>query len=295
MNSKNKWIEVTIPAHSESFDVLENFLFENGSCGTVETENSVKGYFTWLTVNSRIKSNLITYITNLRQLGHKIQNPLYKSIPEQDWNTNWKNHFTLQQVTPSIIVKPPWISHTSSKDQIIIDIMPRMAFGTGTHETTKLCLKMLSSSIRPNNHVLDIGTGSGILAIAAAKMGASTVLGIDIDKNAIDNAIENIRLNRVEKQVEIRIGSLNVTNKKMYNIICVNIDRTTLTPMMTTLNKQLDSEGYLIISGILISEEKPIAVSVRNSGFALIEKNKQGEWLGLLLKHAEKSKHKAKE
>jgi ribosomal protein L11 methyltransferase len=294
MSIKKKWIEVTIRTHSESFEILENFLFEMGSCGTLETEEGIKGYFHELSFDKKIKSRLNTYIKHLRQIGFTIQNPVYTLIPEQDWSTNWRKHFTTLQITPNMIVKPPWVPCKSRKDQIIIDIMPRMAFGTGTHETTKLCLVMLNNSIRPNDHVLDIGTGSGILAIAAAKMGASKVIGIDTDENAIHNAIENVQLNRLENQINIRYGSIVVACDKIYDVICANIDRTTLIPMMTTFKELLNTKGYLILSGILNSEEIAIMDTVRKSDLTLVQKNHREEWLGLLLKHTEKTKHKVK-
>lgn len=289
MSRKNKWIEVTIHAASESFDVLENFLFEIGSCGTMETEYGIKGYFPALTIDKKTRSCLNTYIKNLRQIGYEIKNPLYKLIQEQDWSTNWRNHFTFTQITPNMVVKAPWIPFESRKNQIIIDIMPRMAFGTGTHETTQLCLEFLSKIIKQKDRILDVGTGSGILAIAAAKMGASTVFGIDTDENAIHNAVENIKLNRVENQVKIRLGSIDAACGRTYDVICANIDRTTLIPMMITLKELLDPNGFLILSGILNAEEKAVIASIQKADLSVVQKKERGEWLGFILKHTEKN------
>ena len=283
MKSKKSWIEVTIPSTPASFEVLENFLFEMGSCGTIETEGAVKGYFPQSQIDDTTKTRLKTYIENLGALGHQIENPMYKEIPQEDWNTNWRSHFTPVQITPNILVKPPWFANESGKNQIVIEIMPRMAFGTGTHETTKLCLEMLSSTIKPNDHVLDVGTGSGILAIGAAKMGAFRVLGIDIDESAIDNAVENVRQNRVKVQVEIRSGSIDVVGKEKFNLICANIDRKTLVPIIEKMKKRLHPGGRLALSGILESEEKEIMRPVQKAGLVCRDKKRQGEWIGLLL------------
>ena len=283
MKNKQTWIEVTIPSEPESFEVLENFLFELGSCGTIETEEAIKGYFTHSQIDENTKNRLNLYIENLRKLGRQIRTPVYTEIPQEDWNTNWRIHFTPVQVTPNILVTPPWIAHENRIDQIVIEIMPRMAFGTGTHETTKLCLEMLRDTIRPNDHVLDVGTGSGILAIGAAKMGAVRVLGIDIDENAIDNAVENIRQNRVEARVDIQAGSIDAVGKEKFNLICANIDKKTIAPIIEKLKKRLHPGGRIILSGILKSEEQEIMVPIQKVGLICKWKKQLGEWIGLLL------------
>jgi ribosomal protein L11 methyltransferase len=284
MKNENTWIEVTIPSEPASFEFLESFLFELGSCGTIETEEAIKGYFSKLQIDEKTKPRLKNYIENLGALGHQIGTPMYTEIPQEDWNTNWRKHFTPVQVTPNILVKPPWIAHENRPDEIVIEIMPRMAFGTGTHETTKLCLQMLSEIIHSNDDVLDIGTGSGILAICAAKMGASRVLGIDIDEDAIDNAIENIRQNRVETQVEIRSGTIDMVDKEQFNLICANIDKRTLVPVIQKFKKQLYPGGRVILSGILKSEEKDIIHPIQKAGLVFLGKKQLGEWIGLLLR-----------
>jgi ribosomal protein L11 methyltransferase len=284
MKNEHTWIEVTIPSGSESFEALENFLFESGSCGTTEIEEAVRGYFLQSQIDEQIKNRLNIYIENLRKLGHQIEAPVYTEIPQEDWNTIWRKHFTPVQVTSNVLVTPPWIVHENRTDQIVIQIMPRMAFGTGTHETTKLCLEMLRDAIRTNDRVLDIGTGSGILAIAAAKMGAAHVIGIDIDESAIDNAVENTRLNRAENLVEIRIGSIDVVGKETFDVICANIDKKTLTQMIQKMKNRLRPEGCLILSGILESETKEIMIPIQKAGLICKDKKQLGEWTGLLLK-----------
>jgi ribosomal protein L11 methyltransferase len=283
MKNKQTWIEVTIPSEPESFEVLENFLFELGSCGTIETEEAIKGYFSQSQIDESTKNRLNIYIENLRKLGHQIRTPVYSEIPQEDWNTNWRKYFTPVQVTPNILVTPPWISHENRTGQILIEIMPRMAFGTGTHETTKLCLEMLADTIGPNDHVLDIGTGSGILAIGAAKMGAARILGIDIDENSIDNTAENVRQNRVETCVEIRAGSIDSAEDEKFHLICANINRKTLVSMIRTMKKILHPGGRIILSGILKSEEQEIMISIQKAGFVCKKKKQLGEWIGLLL------------
>jgi ribosomal protein L11 methyltransferase len=289
MKNEHTWIEVTIPAGPESFEVLENFLFEQGSCGTTEAEEAVRGYFSQSQINEQIKNQLNIYIKNLRKLGHQIKTPVYTEIPQEDWNTNWRKYFTPVQVTPNILVTPPWIGHENRTDQIVIEIMPRMAFGTGTHETTKLCLEMLADTIRPNDHVLDVGTGSGILAIGAAKMGAVRVLGIDIDENAIDNATENVRQNRVEACVEIRSGSIDSARDEKFHLICANINRKTLVPMVEAMKKNLHAGGRIILSGILKSEEQEVMIPIQKAGLVCKDKKQSGEWIGLLLQWAQRS------
>ena len=292
MNSKKRWLEVTIPASSALFDALENFLFEIGSRGTLETENGISGYFNESLNTDDIKNSIQAYIRNLRALGHSVQEPVYQSIEEEDWGKNWRKYFTAVEVTPYIVVKPPWIPREAREGQIIIDITPRMAFGTGTHETTQLCLEFLGLAIHKGDRVLDIGTGSGILAIASVKMGAAEVLGIDIDENAIQNANENIKQNGVGERIRIRHDTIDSVPQNRYNVICANIDTKTLTPILTRLKALLYPGGHLILSGILHSEEKTVTVSALKSGFTAIDNKQRGEWSGLLLKRPSGNKEK---
>jgi len=283
MNRLTSWIEVTIPAASESFEPVENFLFEQGSCGIEEDKKVLKGYFREDLFSEKIKKLLEFYIENLRKMGFSVGNPEYRNIPAEDWNHNWKKNFKPIQITSRIVVKPPWEKWKNKSNQIIINIIPKMAFGTGTHETTQLLLELLEVYLHPSETVLDIGTGSGILAIAGAKLGASRVLGVEIDRDAVKNAKENIFYNKVDHIAEIRSGSIETIGSEKFDLVLANIDRITITNLLPKLGGYILPDTRLLFSGFLTTDEKEMKETFSVYGYQPIETKSKGEWLSFVV------------
>ena len=283
MNRLTSWIEVTIPAASESFEPVENFLFEQGSCGIEEDKKVLKGYFREDLFSEKIKKLLEFYIENLRKMGFSVGNPEYRNIPAEDWNHNWEKNFKPIQITSRIVVKPPWEKWKSKSNQIIINIIPKMAFGTGTHETTQLLLELLEVYLHPSETVLDIGTGSGILAIAGAKLGASRVLGVEIDRDAVKNAKENIFYNKVDHIAEIRSGSIETIGSEKFDLVLANIDRITITNLLPKLGEYILPDTRLLFSGFLTTDEKEMKETFSVYGYQPIETKSKGEWLSFVV------------
>ena len=202
-------------------------------------------------------------------------------IPAQDWTKAWRAHFKPVRITPHIVVKPPWEAWDAGSQEIVIDITPRMAFGTGTHESTHLAMELMESHLNPEDHVLDIGTGSGILAIAAVRLGALSVLGVDIDEDALANAEENIRRNGVDDLVEVRHGSIDAVDSVKFDLILANIDRKTLIDLIPQLAAFVRSGTKLILSGILTEEITMIEEILLMSGCRILESRQKGEWTGV--------------
>lgn len=172
-----------------------------------------------------------------------------RHLKESDWRESWKKHFGVQRIGRTLVVKPSWTQDRLKGDEIVIEIDPGMAFGTGQHPTTALCLRALEDLIRPEMRVLDLGCGSGILAIAATKLGASSVVAVDIDPNAVRAARENAVANGVAHAVEVREGTL--ASDEVFDLIVANISGLTLERLALTLAKSLRSGGILISSGFL--------------------------------------------
>ena len=282
MNKSQTWLEVTIPCSREAMEAVENFLFELGSCGLEEGRGFIKGYFVENVRYEKIASPLNIFLQSLRKIGFSAGNPVIRGVPLQDWSIEWREHFKPIRITSRILIKPPWESWEGSGDDIIIDIMPRMAFGMGTHETTRICIELLEDYIGPSDTVLDIGTGSGILAIIAAKLNASDILAIDIDEDAVENARENVRLNHVEHRVRVRCASVEAIGPQEFNLILANIDRNTITIFLPELMKVMNTGSRLILSGILMNERHQIENELVASKYRLVEMRQMGEWLGLV-------------
>jgi ribosomal protein L11 methyltransferase len=207
--------------------------------------------------------------------------PALRRIVSQDWNTEWRAYFKPVQVTPRIVVKPPWETWRARGDEVVVDIMPRMAFGTGTHETTRLCLELLEWVLLPGDVVLDIGTGSGILGIAAVKLGALWVLGVDVDADALANARENAIQNGVLGRVLLACGSAEIVGSQPFRVVLANIDASTLTRLLPMLRSLGEPDGRWIFSGILASEGSLFEEALSTAGYFLIDKRSSGEWIGL--------------
>ena len=273
-------------------EAISNFLIEEGATGVEEVDEDLKWekfkvYFPQNGKGKKVLQSLSRYLKSLEKITPEISRAKIEttSIAEQDWGENWKRFFKPVQATSTFVVKPPWSKIRLRKNQIPIDIYPAMAFGTGTHASTRLCLKALERrSGKRGLSVLDVGTGSGILSIAAARLGAREVLGLDIDSVAIKNARENVERNRVSDIVKIRKGRVGDILKRFDRVVA-NIDFKNLKRMRRSLIRHLKDRGFLILSGILTEEEERIRRNYLEMGLLRwVETEREGEWACLVFK-----------
>lgn len=203
----------------------------------------------------------------------------HESVIEQDWLAEWKKHW--KPVTVGrFVVAPPW-GEVASTDKHIIRIEPNMAFGTGTHETTQLCLKAISDNLISGQSFLDVGTGTGILAIAAAMMGASMIVGCDIDADPVAIARKNARANNVGDQIEFYRGSIE-NEKRVFDVVCANLTLDAILPILGSLIGR--SRKTLLLSGILVEQEEEIREEFKKFGMLDVELQAAGEWLAIVLR-----------
>jgi ribosomal protein L11 methyltransferase len=318
MNKPSKWISVFVPTSDDAFEAVSNYMFEHGALGTEERPEGVLAYFRGADFSKDAASALEIYLEGIRGLGCEAGKPVWSDVADEDWGAKWREGFRPVAVTSRLVVKPPWEKTPSGFHGVVVDIYPRMAFGTGTHETTQLCLILLEKHLSAGDAVLDLGTGSGILAIAAAKLGAGRVMGLDPDQDAVDNAVENVATNKVEDRVCIRKGSVEnindvprascigkdkkssefqVPGSKMataefrstkheargtsFDLIVANIDRVTLVDMIPRLKGFVKDEGKLILSGILTAEREIILDVLAKAHWKVHDMPSKGEWTGL--------------
>jgi ribosomal protein L11 methyltransferase len=287
-----RWLVVELDIAKESAEGVSNFLTERGANGIEELEGDLqhiklRTYFREDGKERRTLQSLRRYLKSLEKIAP--ENPPARiktvSIPEQDWGENWKRFFKPIQVTPKFVVKPPWSRIRLKREQIPIEITPGMAFGTGTHATTILCIRALEERIKKRDlSLLDVGTGSGILCIVAAKLGAKEVWGIDIDRVAAENARENVERNHVSDVVKIREGSIGGLHKK-FDIIVANIDLKSLRRMRRPLLNHLKDKGLLILSGILVEEKERARLHYLQTGhLRWVKTAQEKEWACLIFK-----------
>ncbi|NKB70562.1 MAG: methyltransferase domain-containing protein [Candidatus Latescibacteria bacterium] len=209
-------------------------------------------------------------------------------VEARDWAASWRRFFRPVWATARIVVHPPWIPVDIGPDQIDICIEPKMAFGTGGHESTQLCLQALQQVLRPGDCCLDLGTGSGVLAIAALRLGAGSVLALDVDPEAVANARENIVLNGLaEAAVEVRVGALERGPEKAFRLIVANIQSHVLKPLLSLLQRRLQVGGDIVFSGLLGREEETFAQAVAEAGLIPGAVYRKNEWIALAARRAD--------
>jgi len=204
-------------------------------------------------------------------------------VKNRNWNEEWERGIVPIEVTDRIIVRPSWHAEKpewAGKTVLVID--PKMAFGTGHHESTKLALRLLAKHLRQNDDVLDVGTGTGILAIAAIKLGASKVIAIDNDPWAFANATENVEQNGVKAQVTVALKAVEDFPPSVFDLLIVNISRNAILKNMNLLSAKVGQAGRMILSGLLEVDADEMTAELKKHGFKVAEKLKENEWVGIV-------------
>ena len=293
------WLEISLLVNGELAEAVAEVLSRYIDGGIVientkmdkrhnPVEEKVR-VFGYLPVNHRLEETRKKISEALWHLG-QIQ-PLPKSshtfIEESNWMESWKQHYRPIEVGERFLILPAWVSPQPNNKRLAIQIEPGMAFGTGTHPTTQLSLELLEHWQHPGDRVIDVGCGSGILSIAAAKLGAESVLAVDVDEKAITLTEESVQLNQVGGVVKIGFGSVAdiLEGRFPFNqasVVVVNILSRVLRQLIKDdIGKLVSERGTLIFSGILEEEEEEIVMALGKSGFHIVERMGRQDWVGL--------------
>lgn len=205
-------------------------------------------------------------------------------VKDEDWSQVWKKFYKPFRAGRSLVVKPSWESYEAKPGDKIIQLDPGMAFGTGTHETTGMCLDLLDDYLIPGTRVIDLGTGSGILAIGAALLGAQDVLAIDIDPTAVKVAKENVAINGLTQQIEVMEGDLLEHVNQICGLCVANIIADVICLVAQPLKAHIAPGGLFICSGIIKEREADVAASLSAAGYTLLETRRRGEWVAMVSK-----------
>ena len=202
------------------------------------------------------------------------------SVKEEDWANNWKQYYKPTRIGDNIVIKPEWEDYEAGENDLVIRMDPGMAFGTGSHETTSMCIVNLEKYVNKDSTVFDIGCGSGILGIVAAKLGAKDVVGIDIDAVAVKVAKENISKNGVDKVMVAMEGNLadDMDKDKKADIVVANIIADIIVILAKDVKSFLKEGGIFISSGIILAKIDEVVASLEENGFEIVSVEKKGEW-----------------
>jgi ribosomal protein L11 methyltransferase len=277
------WTKLTLDVPGDLSDLVSGLLFEAGTSG-IEVEDGadrtrvrMSAYFE----REEGRAAATAALDRLRQDGAGVGPAAVAEVPDERWGEQWRAFFQPVRATDRMVVGPPWAEMEAGPGGMVIVIEPKMAFGTGRHESTRLALKALERVVRPGDRVLDLGTGSGVLSIAAARLGARC-LAVDVDPVALDNARENVALNGVADRVEVVCGSLDAVREAGFDGIVANIQTSVLVPLLGDLRERLRRGGRLILSGILDREEAQVREALRRTAWGGPEVIREGEWIGVV-------------
>ena len=300
------WIEITVVTSSEASDVVSGFFYNTGVDGVsildsedvafkkknpsgwdyfdenllkVKEGAIIKGYY-------KEDDKLQEYIEYIKESVEKLpefgfdkgEGSVYVvKVNEGDWENIWKQYYKPTKIGERIVVKPIWEPYEVKNDEIVVELDPGMAFGTGTHETTRMCMKSLEKYTQKDSTVFDIGTGSGILAISAAKLGAKHVVAVDLDPVAVDSAKKNVGYNNISN-IEVLHGDLmEVVNGKA-EIVVANIIADVIIFLVEGVKEFLNKDGYFITSGIILAKVDEVVEKFKQCGFEIVEVIRDGEW-----------------
>ena len=302
--NKGKWLKIELSAAPLLVDALSNFLIDIGAQGVYqeELESQAAGDFGAASAKEVIKAylpfdirlehridSLKTYLESLIYLFPEIEELDFvtETVVDQNWGEEWKKYFKPLRVSKNIVIKPTWERYTPAGRDIVIEIDPGMAFGTGQHPSTRMCLEALEDIILKdrtikNWRVLDVGTGTGILGIACAKLGADRVVCVDIDKKAAEIARENVAVNHVEDRIQIINRDVN-TIREPFDLIVANLTVQILLRIHTHLMSLIENAGYLVISGIIDQHKSDIESHFLTDIFTLHHIITEKEWVCYVL------------
>ncbi len=243
---------------------------------------SVTGYFPkneQTEKKCRILENELKRLRNENKITGRV---VYREIDEEDWAESWKAYFWPEKITENIVVRPTWREYKPGLNETVLEIDPGMAFGTGTHPTTALCISMIEKYLEPGNSFLDIGTGSGILMIAAEKLGAEKIWGTDTDEVAVEIAEKNLLLNKIKPE-KFKVINSHLANpvEEQFDIVAANILSEVIIVLLNDVRKVLADKGIFICSGIIKRTRDAVVQKMTDLGFEILEIWEKEEWVSI--------------
>ena len=264
----------------------ENELDYNANFSNKNDVWSIIGYI----VDNRFANTKLNIIfNNLKEFMENENEFMYEIFTakcnDEDWQDEWKKYFHTVNITDNIVIKPSWDEYEPSDNEIVVEIDPGLAFGTGTHETTSLCVEFLEKYAQNKKKLLDIGCGSGILMLIGKKLGVEKVVGIDIDEKVNDVVLENFSKNGINENFQVIIGNLVDDVNEKYDLVVSNILVDVLEKLLEDIEKILEKDATVIFSGILNEKEEAFLKKAKNYNLKQIDRKEKNNWVSLVFKY----------
>ncbi len=304
------WTEISIKTSQEGADIAAQAFYEVGITGLViedpdELSQLSKEEFFWDYIDESMVGTsdgtvvIKAYLSSDSSLGEKLSLIKDKinwlknrdlgvdlgsldielaSVREEDWSNTWKKYYKPMKVSDRIVIKPSWETYNKKKGQVILTLDPGMAFGTGTHETTMLCMQAIDQYIRPDHSLIDIGCGTGVLSIGALLLGAKAATAIDLDGNAVEIARKNAQINKVLDRMTLVHGNLLDEIEGSYDIVVANIIADVIIELSQYVTNYIKAGGLFISSGIIHERLDEVIEQIESVGLILEKVEKMGEW-----------------
>lgn len=279
------WLELSVKVPDEFVEPVSYILGRYGRAFSVEDlgngQVEIRGYLT-----SRAKRSRAKIEVGIKLIGAltPIEEMKIRELDKGEWEENWKRHFTIRRIGRRLVIRPSWIKHEARSGDLVLELDPGLAFGTGHHPTTEMCLVLLEEIIIPGMGILDLGTGSGILTIAALKLGAGYVTALDVDAIAIRVARKNLRTNGIKERVHLALGSLpcGKVEDGSLDLVVANISHKVINDSAIHLWESLKPGGRLILSGFLQTQEDKVLYCFSDLGLSLQDRRTLGDWSSLV-------------
>ena len=277
----NKYIEFTITSRPFLPELLQGVLWKLNISGIQEEENFIKVFCT-----EESSANQKEISSQLQKLADEAVIESFivseKVLENKNWNEEWEKSREVIVVSDTLVIQPSFKEYSSKPDQIVITIDPKMSFGTGEHQSTKLSLLFLEKYVKKGMRILDVGTGTAVLAIASAKLGANNAIAIDNDECCYENSIENCEVNSVQEKIDVRLCEINEVTENEFDLIVANIQRDILIQIKKEIRERIKKNGILILSGLLIQDKDEIQNAYEKLNFSLCETKISDEWISMV-------------
>lgn len=304
-NPDRTWYELAIDVHAEAVEPVAELLARYGFNEGVAIDEpyvqdgdgdnleiavdkpfTIRTYIADSDFDPAVMDEIRSALWHLGQM-RPISDLRVSTLAEEDWANAWKEHFTVHHIGNRVVVRPPWLDYDAQGDEVVVELDPGMAFGTGLHPSTRLTMLGVEETVSPGASVLDVGTGSGILAIAALKLGASHVDAVDVETVAVRATRENAERNGVADRIDVRLGSVGAGEpfQDRYDVVLANIIARILIELVDGIVDATKPGGSIVLAGIIQQREADVIAAFETRGARVVNRRQHEDWVSLVLRN----------